>query len=256
MNRRSSRSRMSSSSWAVVRPAASIWPRRGRETQPRNGTRRRILESSSTSKTEISIRSPGPIGRSSSGGGGGSWLSSALMWVVVGPSWAPPAAASPGIGGGAAGELGTTAGAATEGLPGTAEGTATEGGPASRSTGAGSARDGALGAPGATSWATAVGGGGFDGGPWAPPQAVSARGSAPTRAARIRRPDRSSTGSERAKGAFAIASAGARWPRRRLRLLPRRHHPRCPHRSPLRRGTAPRRRPPPGAMRRPRCTRG
>ena len=64
MNFRCSRVRISSSSSAVVRPAAWIWPMSGSEMTPRQGTRSRIFDSSSTSKTEISSRSPAPTGRS------------------------------------------------------------------------------------------------------------------------------------------------------------------------------------------------
>jgi len=48
----------------VVRAVAWIWPMRGSEITPRPGTRSRIFDSSSTSKTEISSRSPVPTGRS------------------------------------------------------------------------------------------------------------------------------------------------------------------------------------------------
>ena len=64
MNFRWSRERISSSSSAVVRPVAWICPMRGSEMMPRPGTRSRIFDSSSTSKTEISSRSPVPTGRS------------------------------------------------------------------------------------------------------------------------------------------------------------------------------------------------
>src|SRR5207244_7351585 len=64
-------------------PAAGMAPINGSVTLPPTGTRSLRLESSGTSKTDISMRSPGPSGRSVSSVGGVRWLRSFRLRSVA-----------------------------------------------------------------------------------------------------------------------------------------------------------------------------
>ena len=97
MNRCPSRSRRSASSSAGVFPVTGICPIRGKTTIPGRETRTFRFDSSGTSNTTTSIRSPGPSGRSAGvpvvEARWNSWVFSAA--VVPRGSW--PAAPGTGI---------------------------------------------------------------------------------------------------------------------------------------------------------------